>query len=78
MRPCEDAVTLRPDATVECVECGLPMTPVAADRIRAFIDDNPPGKHGIHRYAPEEFGVDPATVRAEFAPYIEHFGLVEE
>ena len=22
-------MTLRPDATVECVECGLPMTPVA-------------------------------------------------
>ena len=57
---------------------GLPMTGGGADRMRAFIDDNPPGKHGIHRYAPEEFGVDPATVRAEFKPYIDHFDLHEE
>ncbi len=37
----------------------LPMTDDGRRRMRAFIDDNPPGKHGIHRYAPEEFGVDP-------------------
>ncbi len=57
---------------------GLPMTNAAADAMRAFIDDNPPGKHGIHRYAPEEFGVVPDRVRAEFAAYIDHFGLVPE
>lgn len=56
----------------------LPMTDAGAERMRAFIDDNPPGKHGIHRYAPEEFGVDPARVRGEFRPYIEHFGLEAE
>ena len=28
-RACVAAVTLRPDATVECVECGLPMFPIA-------------------------------------------------
>ncbi|MDP9253213.1 MAG: hypothetical protein M3O80_09425 [Chloroflexota bacterium] len=28
-RPCEAGMTLRPDATVECAECGLPMTPVS-------------------------------------------------
>jgi hypothetical protein len=56
----------------------LPMTSAGADAMNAFIDDNPPGKHGIHRYSPEEFGVDPATVRSEFRPYIEHFGLSEE
>ena len=37
---------------------GLPMTGAGAERMRAFIADNPKGKHGIHRYAPEEFGVD--------------------
>jgi hypothetical protein len=56
----------------------LNLSGAAADRMRAFIEDNPPGKHGIHRYEPEEFGVDPDTVRSEFAAYIEHFGLVEE
>ena len=28
-RPCDAPVTLRPDATAECPECGLPMFPVA-------------------------------------------------
>jgi hypothetical protein len=28
-RPCEPRVTLRPDATVECVGCGLPMFPIS-------------------------------------------------
>jgi hypothetical protein len=57
---------------------GLEITDTAAQRMRQFIDDNPPGVHGIHRYEPEEFGVDPDNVRAEFAPYIEHFGLTPE
>ncbi len=56
----------------------LPMTSAAANAMRAFIGDNPPGKHGIHRYAPEEFGVVPDRVRAEFGAYIDHFGLVPE
>jgi len=56
----------------------LPMSGDGADAMKAFIDDNPPGKHGIHRYSPEEFGVDPARVREQFAPYIEHFGLGAE
>ena len=28
-RACVAAVTLRPDATVECADCGLPMFPIA-------------------------------------------------
>jgi hypothetical protein len=27
--PCGARMTLRPDATVECLECGLPMFPIA-------------------------------------------------
>ena len=27
--PCVARMTLRPDATVECVDCGLPMFPIA-------------------------------------------------
>ncbi len=56
----------------------LPMSDLAAERMQAFIADNPPGKHGIHRYEPHEFGVDPARVRSEFATYIGHFGLTPE
>ena len=53
----------------------LPMSEQAAIRMRAFIDDNPQGKHGAHQYTPEEFGVDPIKVRREFQTYIERFGL---
>ncbi|MGP0030675.1 MAG: sulfotransferase family protein [Acidimicrobiales bacterium] len=67
-------------ATVERIYDGLdlPMTDVAADAMRAFIADHPPGKDGIHRYAPEEFGVEPDQIREEFGAYIEHFGLEPE
>jgi hypothetical protein len=57
---------------------GLPMTEEAAARMKWFIADNPQGKHGIHRYSPEEYGIDPQIVRREFRPYIERFGLPPE
>jgi hypothetical protein len=56
----------------------LPMTEEGAARMRAFIADNPQGKHGIHRYQPEEYGIDPAVVRNTFRPYIERFDLRPE
>jgi hypothetical protein len=46
--------------------------------MRAYIADHPKGKDGIHRYAPEEFGVEPPTVRRVFRGYIERFGLAPE
>jgi hypothetical protein len=57
---------------------GLPMTDVAAERMKAFIADNPKGKHGVHSYTPEEYGLDPAQIRRDFAPYIERFSLRPE
>jgi hypothetical protein len=56
----------------------LPMTAPGAERMRAFIADHPKGKDGIHRYAPEEFGVVPDTIRWEFRTYIDRFGLAPE
>jgi Sulfotransferase family len=56
----------------------IPMSERAAQRMRAFIADNPPGKHGIHRYAPHEFGVVPERVRSEFREYIDYFDLPPE
>ena len=57
---------------------GLPMSDGGAAAMRTYIADHPKGKDGIHRYAPEEFGVDPATVRREFARYVDHFALAPE
>ncbi|MBS0379474.1 MAG: sulfotransferase [Proteobacteria bacterium] len=57
---------------------GIPMTDEAAARMKWFIADNPPGKHGIHRYSPEEYGIDPTAVRGDFRRYIERFDLPPE
>lgn len=54
----------------------LPMSESGAARMRAFIADNPKGKHGAHTYSPEEYGVDPAAVRHAFRDYIETYNLV--
>jgi hypothetical protein len=56
----------------------MPMSAEGGAAMRAYIADHPKGKDGIHRYRPDEYGVDPATVRKEFAPYIERFGLEPE
>jgi hypothetical protein len=57
---------------------GLPMTAVGAQRMRAYIADHPKGKDGIHRYAPADFGVEPAKIRRAFGPYMARFGLAPE
>ena len=56
----------------------LPMSGEGADRMKAFIADNPQGKHGIHRYEPHEYGIVPEEVRQTFRPYIERFDLKPE
>ncbi len=56
----------------------LPITALGAERMRAYIAENPKGKHGIHRYAPAEYGVEPAVVRRAFRSYMERFDLAPE
>lgn len=46
--------------------------------MRAFIADNPKGKHGEHRYKEEDYGINPAEVRQHYARYIERFNLRPE
>lgn len=57
---------------------GLPMTEQAAARMKAFIADNPKGKHGLHTYTPEEYGLVPEQIREQFQGYIDHFRLPPE
>ena len=56
----------------------LPMTDTGAAAMRTYIAAHPKGIDGIHRYSPEEYGVDPTAVRREFATYIDRFGLQPE
>jgi len=50
---------------------GMELSDEAEARMRRFLADNPRDKHGTHRYALEQFGLDPATERTRFAEYIE-------
>ena len=54
------------------------LTGEAADRMRQFVEQNPQGKHGVHRYAPAEYGLDVATERKRFARYTDRFGIEPE
>ena len=53
------------------------LTDALDARMRAFMANNPRDKHGSHRYAPEDFGIDPVRDREPFEDYIECFGLRE-
>ena len=57
---------------------GIELTGEAADRMRRFIDENPQGKHGVHRYAAAEYGLDAAVERERFARYTDRFGIEPE
>lgn len=57
---------------------GLEMSAQGAARMRAFVNDNPPGKHGVHTYTAAQYGIDPGAVRRAFARYIERFHLAPE
>jgi len=52
---------------------GLPMTSEGAARMKAFIAENPKGKHGEHRYSPGDYGLDPRQVRLDFQVYLDRF-----
>jgi hypothetical protein len=43
--------------------------------MRTWLERNPQGRHGVHRYDPDELGVSDQAVRAVFAPYMARYGL---
>ncbi len=46
-----------------------------AERLNDYLQLNPNGKHGAHRYAPETFGQTGEAISERFASYIERFEL---
>ena len=57
---------------------GRELTAAHAARVRAYLRDKPQGKFGTHRYEPEDWGFTAAEVRADLAPYIDHFDVALE
>jgi hypothetical protein len=57
---------------------GLEMSPAAEQGMRAWVAENPQGKHGEHRYRAEDFGLSTRGMHASFADYMEHFHVERE
>jgi hypothetical protein len=66
-----------PFAVVRHVEerAGLPFTPTAEAQMKDGMEREKKDRHGKHRYALADFGLDDAAVDAAFAPYRERFSL---
>jgi Sulfotransferase family len=58
-----------------CDFAGIRWTGAAERRVRRFLDRNPQGRHGVHRYAPEEFGLSRLDLEERFGDYRKEFGL---
>jgi Sulfotransferase family len=61
-------------ATV-CEFAGIRWTGAAEMRVRRFFGRNLQGRHGVHRYALEEFGLSRVGLEHRFADYKKEFGL---
>jgi hypothetical protein len=52
----------------------LPFSDEHARRIEHHMNENPQGKHGVHKYSAEEFGLDPDELKRLWPEYRERFG----
>jgi hypothetical protein len=57
---------------------GRPFRAAHADKIRDYLAHKPKGKFGAHKYSAQDWGLDPARIRRELAPYIEHYRVPRE
>jgi len=72
-----DAIENDPLAAVERVYnfLGWPLTAAARTAMSAFLTINPKNKHGVHRYALEQFGLSRAALVSRFSNYCERFAI---
>lgn len=56
---------------------GYALTDEVEAKMVSFMEENPRGKHGSHRYFATDFGIDMRRDRSLFCDYIEYFGLSE-
>lgn len=57
---------------------GRPFQSVHADKIRDYLAHKPKGKFGAHKYSAEDWGLDPARIRRDLAPYTEYYRVPRE
>lgn len=56
----------------------MPFPDEMAESVPAYLADKPKGKFGPHRYEPSRLGLDESKLRADFAEYIDHYGIALE
>jgi len=57
---------------------GYELTPVAVERMRAFLADNPRDKHGRHEYTFAATGLDAGEIRERARRYQDYFDVPSE
>ena len=57
---------------------GDSLSGAGASAMRAHLATNRQGKHGAHRYTPEELGLSTAAIRSRFAAYCDRFDVAPE
>lgn len=55
---------------------GLDLKPEVAAAMQKRVDDNPEGKHGVHRYNVADFGMTEYQIRERFGDYLDRFDLL--
>jgi len=48
------------------------------EAMNVFRRQNPKDRRGVHRYRPEDFGLDREQLDRDFGPYCDHYGIVPE
>jgi hypothetical protein len=56
-----------------CDRLGVAFDDASRQAVQGWLDDNPQDKHGVHRYAASDFGLDADRLRARFAFYSRRF-----
>lgn len=55
----------------------LPFLDTLGQSMQDYLRAKPQGKHGLHRYSLQDFGLDEDAIRTQFAQYVQHYGIQE-
>lgn len=66
-----DAVVAEPLATVKVLhqQLGIPLQQSSLEKLASWVDGNPRGQHGEHRYTLTDFGISEGTIDKLFGDY---------
>ena len=56
-----------------CRQVGMDFDDPSRRAVQQWLDDHPQDQHGVHRYAPSDFGLDADHLRERFAFYTRRF-----